>query len=59
MRRWTEGPLAGDLIERSMIMPKSAVTMLSNWTPWACAGTGKQQLRSDRPLRSRKLRRHP
>lgn len=40
MRRWTDGPLAGDLIERSMIMPKSAVTMLANWNPMGLRGTG-------------------
>ena len=47
MRRWPDGPLAGDLIERSMIMPKSAVTMLANWNPMGLRGTGSDSYEVD------------
>ena len=40
MLRWPDGPLAGDPVERSMIMPKSAVTMIRNWNPMGLRGTG-------------------
>ncbi len=40
MLRWEDGPLRGDLVERSMIMPKSAVTMIRNWNPLGLRGTG-------------------
>ena len=40
MLRWESGPLQGDLVERSMIMPKSAVTMIRNWNPMGLRGTG-------------------
>ena len=40
LRRWDDGPLKGDPIERSMIMPKPAVTMIRNWNPMGLRGTG-------------------
>ena len=40
MRRWAEGPLAGEAVERSMLMPKSAVTMVRDWNPMGLRGTG-------------------
>ena len=40
MRRWADGPQKGELIERSMLMPKSAVTMHANWNPMGLRGTG-------------------
>ncbi len=40
MRRWAEGPQAGELVERSMLMPRSDVTMLRDWNPMGLRGTG-------------------
>lgn len=40
MRRWAEGPLAGELVERSMLMPCADVTMLRDWNPMGLRGTG-------------------
>jgi alkylation response protein AidB-like acyl-CoA dehydrogenase len=45
--RWSEGPLAGDLVERSMLMPKSAVTILRNWNPMGLRGTGSDSYEVD------------
>lgn len=40
LRRWAAGPLAGELVERSMLMPRSDVTMLRDWNPMGLRGTG-------------------
>jgi alkylation response protein AidB-like acyl-CoA dehydrogenase len=40
VRRWTDGPLAGQAIERSMLFPRSAVRMESDWNAMGLRGTG-------------------
>jgi indole-3-acetate monooxygenase len=43
LRRWEDGPLKGELVERSMLFPRSAMTMTADWNPMGLRGTGSDR----------------
>ena len=43
LRRWQDGPLKGEPMERSMLFPRVAVTMTADWNPMGLRGTGSDR----------------
>jgi alkylation response protein AidB-like acyl-CoA dehydrogenase len=43
LRRWADGPLKGELVERSMLFPRAAVMMVADWNPLGLRGTGSDR----------------